>query len=526
MASSSSSGKIDPIVGAAKLYEELKSDREPYLRRGRENAKLTVAGALKGEGQDGNTDFDDSHQSVGALGVNSLSSKLTSALLPPGVPFFRLQPDHATSMELAQDPAKKAEVDAGFARIEQTANIWVETSQVRTTTAEAMKQLVIVGNALMYLPPEELGVKLYKLPNYVIKRDAVGNVLHIITIDRVAYVALKPELQALVKNVDTTDLKAMVEVFTHCQRTGDEWYSYQEIEEEMVKGSENTYPLTKTPFVPLRMTKEDDEDYGRAYVDDYLGDLNTFSKLSKALNEMAAAAARVLYGVEPTYQGSLKKLTTTKNGGFVTARKGEIHGIQLDKYADMQVAQTQADKVERRLNQVFLMTSSIQRQAERVTAEEIRAMAGELEELLGGLYSLLTQEYQLPLARRILTILEGAGKIPELPEGIVEPTVTTGVEALGRGKNLVKFQSFLSLIATLPNAMESIKVNSLMVAIANACDIDAGDFVMTEEEIMQKQQEAQQAAMMQQAAPGIASGVGGAIRDGVASGDLEMQPMA
>lgn len=520
-----SHNKLEPVMGAAKLYEELKSAREPYLRRARENAKLTVPGAMKGEGQDGNTDYEDTHQSVGALGVNSLASKLTSAVLPPGVPFFRLQPDHATAMELSQDASKKAEVDAGFARIEQTANVWVETSQVRVTTSEAMKQLIVAGNGLLYLPPEEEGVKLYKLPNYVVKRDPVGNVLHIIATDQVAYMALTPELQALVKNVDPTDLKASVLVYTHCQRLGDEWYSYQEIEEELVKGSENTYPLNATPFIPLRMTKEDDEDYGRAYVDDYRGDLNTLSKLSKALNEMAGAAARVLYGVEPTYQGSLKKLATTKNGGFVTARKGEIHGIQLDKYADMQVAQAQAEKVERRINQAFLMTASVQRQAERVTAEEIRAMAGELEELLGGLYSLLTQEYQLPLARRILVVLESLGKIPELPPEIVEPTVTTGVEALGRGQNIQKFQMFLSIVGGIPNALESVKTNSLLTAVANACDIDAGDFVMTEEEIMQKQQEAQQAAMMQQAAPGIASGVGGAIRDGVASGDLEMGAM-
>lgn len=522
---SSSSGKLKPILGAAKLYEELKSKREPYLRRGRENAKLTIAGALKGEGQDGNTDYEDSQQSAGALGVNSLSAKLTSAILPAGVPFFRLQPDHATMMELAQDPAKKAEVDSGLARIEQTANIWVETSQVRTTTSEAMKQLVIVGNALLFLPPEESGIRMYKLPDYVAMRDSIGNVLHIITIDRVAYVALPPELQSAVKNVNPDDLGAEVEIYTHVQRLGDEWYTYQELEDELIKGSENTYPLNKTPYILLRMTKEDGESYGRAYVDDYLADLNTVSKLSKALNDMAAAAARVLYGVEHTFQGSLKKLATTKNGGFVMARKGEIHGIQLDKYADMQVAQAQADKVERRVNQAFLMTSSIQRQAERVTAEEIRAMATELEELLGGLYSLLTQEYQLPLARRILVVLEGAGKIPELPEGIVEPTVTTGVEALGRGQNLVKYQTFLSLIANIPNALESIKTTSLITAIGNACDVDAADFVMTEEEMAAKAQQQQQQELMMQGAGGIASGIGGAMRDGIANGDLEMGEM-
>lgn len=517
-----SAKKLKPIIGAAKLYDALKSKREPYLKRGRENAKHTLPLALKEEGKDGNADFDDNQQSAGALGVNSLASKLTSALLPPGVPFFSLQPDHPTMMALAQEPDKQAEVDAGLARIEQTANRYVETTQIRVSTVEAARQLLIVGNCLLFLPPESEGVRLYKLPSYVVQRDSIGNVLHIIAVDSIAYMALADELKSAVKDVNEDDPTAEVLVYTHVQLSGDEWYSYQEIDGEMLTGSENTYPLAASPWIPLRMTKEDGEAYGRAYVDDYRADLITVSKLSKALNDLAGAAARVLYGVEPTYQGSLKKLTQTRNGGFTMARKGEIYSIQLDKQSDMQTANWQLERVERRIEKAFLLNSSIQRNAERVTAEEIRMMATELEELLGGLYSLLTQEFQLPLARRILAILEELGKVPELPEGIVEPTVTTGVEALGRGQKLIKYQTFLSVVASLPGALESIKTNALMTAIGNACDVDTSEFVMSDEEIQQRQQMQNQQELMMKGAPGIASGIGGAMRDGVADGSLQM----
>ncbi|MGR2681478.1 portal protein [Chromobacterium haemolyticum] len=516
------SAKLKPITGAAKLYDNLKSKREPYIKRGRENAKITLALALKEEGKDGNADFDDNQQSLGALGVNSLASKLTSALLPPGVPFFSLQPDHPTMLALAGEPDKKADVDAELSRMEQTANTYVETTQIRVTTVEGMRQLIIVGNALMFMPPESEGVRLYKLPSYVVQRDSIGNVLHIIAVDSVAYMALPEELKPAVKNINQDDPTEEVLVYTHVQRLGDEWYSYQEIEGELIKGTENTYPLNACPWIPLRMTKEDGEAYGRAYVDDYRADLVTISKLSKALNDLAGAAARVLYGVEPTYQGSLKKLTQTRNGGFTMARKGEIYSIQLDKQSDMQTANWQLERVERRIERAFLLNSSIQRNAERVTAEEIRMMAAELEELLGGLYSLLTQEFQLPLARRILSILEELGKVPALPEGIVEPTVTTGVEALGRGQKLIKYQTFLNVIAALPGALGSIKTNVLITAIGNACDVDTSEFVMTEEEIQQQQEARNQQELMMKGAPGIASGIGGAMRDGVADGSLQM----
>ncbi|OQS45551.1 hypothetical protein B0T49_21395 [Chromobacterium violaceum] len=515
-------GKVKPVYGAAKLYDSLQSKRQPYLKRGRENAKHTLPLALKEEGQDGNADFEDTQQSLGALGVNSLASKLTSALLPPGVPFFSLQPDHPTMIALAGEPDKKSEVDAGLARIEQTANVFVETSQIRVTTVEAMRQLIITGNALIFLPPETQGIKLYKIPSYVVQRDSIGNVLHIIAVDSIAYMALPEELKGSVKNVNQDDPTEEVLIYTHVQRTGDEWYSYQELEDEMIKGTENTYPIESCPWIPLRMTKEDGEAYGRAYVDDYKADLITLSKLSKAMNDLAGAAARVLYGVEPTYQGSLKKLTQTRNGGFAMARKGEIYSIQLEKQADMQTANWQLERIEQRLSRAFLLNSSIQRSAERVTAEEIRVMASELEELLGGLYSLLTQEFQLPLARRILSILESLGKVPPLPEGIVEPTVTTGVEALGRGQKLIKYQTFLGVVASLPGALESIKTNALMTAIGNACDVDTSEFVMTEEELQQRQQMQNQQELLMKGAPGIASGIGGAMRDGVADGSLQM----
>ncbi|WP_416142518.1 portal protein [Escherichia coli] len=46
--------------------------------------------------------------------------------------------------------------------------------------------------------------------------------------------------------------------------------------------------------------------------------------------------------------------------------------------------------------------SAVQRTGERVTAEEIRYVASELEDTLGGVYSILSQELQLPLVRVLL----------------------------------------------------------------------------------------------------------------------------
>lgn len=63
----------------------------------------------------------------------------------------------------------------------------------------------------------------------------------------------------------------------------------------------------------------------------------------------------------------------------------------------------------------FLLNSAVQRQGERVTAEEIRYVAGELEDTLGGVYSILAQELQLPLAKRLLNQQQAIGAMAQLP---------------------------------------------------------------------------------------------------------------
>ena len=70
----------------------------------------------------------------------------------------------------------------------------------------------------------------------------------------------------------------------------------------------------------------------------------------------------------------------------------------MQKFNDFRVAQESAQKIEERLAAAFLLNSSVQRDAERVTAEEVRFMAQELESTLGGVYSVLSQEFQLPLS--------------------------------------------------------------------------------------------------------------------------------
>jgi hypothetical protein len=241
----------------------------------------------------------------------------------------------------------------------------------------------------------------------------------------------------------------------------------------------------------------DGEDYGRGYVEEYLGDLKSLESLTQSIVEGSAAAAKVLFLVRPNGTTRVKTLAESPNGAIVTGDDQDVSSLQLGKSQDFNVAQQTIQMLQTRLSRVFLMNSSIRRDAERVTAEEIRIAHQELEIALGGVYSILSQEFQLPLVEILMNRMAKEKKIPKLPGDALKPLIVTGVEALGRGEDLNKLGVFLQSLAPLgPQVLQEINVSDYIKRLAGSLGIDTEGLVKSEE---QKQVE-QQAAMEQQQA--------------------------
>ena len=124
-------------------------------------------------------------------------------------------------------------------------------------------------------------------------------------------------------------------------------------------------------------------------------------------------------------------------------------------------------------------------------------MAQELESALGGVYSVLSQEFQLPLVNLLLQRLVKAKKMPKFPKDTVQPQIVTGVEALGRGQDLNKLSQFLQYLGPLgPEAiMQNLNLDDYIDRLGASLGIDTGGLIKTPE---QKQMEAQQAQAQQQ----------------------------
>ena len=185
------------------------------------------------------------------------------------------------------------------------------------------------------------------------------------------------------------------------------------------------------------------------------------------------------------------------NINFFQGDVNDVSTLQLQKSQDFRIALDTITQVRDRLSFAFLLNSSVQRNAERVTAEEVRFMAQELESALGGVYSVLSQEFQLPLVNLLLQRLVKSKKMPKFPKDTVKPQIVTGIEALGRGQDLNKLSQFLQYLGPLgPEAiMQNLNLDDYIDRLGASLGIDTGGLIKTPE---QKQMEAQQAQEQQQ----------------------------
>ena len=164
----------------------------------------------------------------------------------------------------------------------------------------------------------------------------------------------------------------------------------------------------------------------------------------------------------------------------------------MNKAADLNVAAQGLARIEARLSQAFMLADV--RDSERTTAEEVRLQALLIEQSLGSLYAILTTEFQQPYVKRKLALLSESGKLPELPKGLVEPVVSVGLAAVGRGNDLEKTARFMQILQqTLgPEGVATyVMPSELIRRLAGAMGMDIIGLVKTEEQLQQEQQQAE-----------------------------------
>ena len=479
---------------AKERYDYLSSDRTQFLSEAKDAADLTLPYLIRGheENTRGMKQLKTPWQSVGAKGVVALASKLSLSLVPPQTSFFKLQLDESQLGEQFS-PEVKSELDLSFAKIERTILDAIAASDDRVVIHQALQHLVVGGNALIFMGKP--GLKLFPLNRFVIDRDGNGDVIEIVTKERISksLVAelIPPEEENQQVNEDDVTVKEEVDVFTHVTRDNNRFIWHQEVYDQVIPGSNSKAPVDTTPWLPLRFNTVDGEAYGRGRVGQFIGDLKSLEALSQAIVEGSAAASKVVFVVSPSSTTKPQTLAAAGNGAIVQGRPDDIGVIQVGKTADFQTAYEMMGRLEQRLSEAFLILSV--RQSERTTAEEVRMTQMELEQQLGGLFGLLTVEFLVPYLNRKLSVFQKTGEIPRIPKGMVKPIIVAGINSLGRGQDVQALGAFLQTIAQTmgPEAIQQyINSDEVIKRLAAAQGIDVLNLVKSVQEVQQEQQQA------------------------------------
>jgi len=515
-------------------YNQLTKGRTQFLHTAVECSRLTLPYLVQ-EDLSSRPEHQKLHtpwQSVGAKSVVNLAAKLMLALLPPQTAFFKLQVrDDKLGVEFPREV--KSELDLSFSKMEKMVMDYISASSDRVVVHQALKHLIVSGNALIFMGKE--GLKNYPLNRYVVNRDGNGNVCEIVTKELISRKILGQDLPVPLPNppgdegYKTGSDDQDVEVYTYVRLDDNgRWVWHQEAFDNILPGSRSTAPKNTSPWLVLRFNTVDGEDYGRGRVEEFLGDIRSLEGLSQALVEGSAAASKVVFLVSPSSTTKPKTIADAGNGAIVQGRPDDVGVIQVGKTADFRTASEQMQNLERRIGEAFLVLSV--RESERTTAEEVRLTQMELEQQLGGLFSLLTVEFLVPYLNRTLHILQRNREIPKIPKDLVRPQIVAGVNALGRGQDQ---QSLVQFAQTLTQTMgpeimaKFLDAGEYVKRLAAAQGIDVLNLVKTPEtmaaEKAERQQDYAQQSMVDQAsafakAPGMDPSknpaIGRALNDG------------
>ena len=490
---------ITEVKGSVE-YKRMLDSRQPFLDRAEDASRLTIPQLYPEITEDTHyTDYATPYQSLGARGVNNLANKMILSLFPPATAFFKLGMN-----DLAREQAGVSEGDLQTAmyKIEKAIVDEMEVSQLRASLVEILKQGAVGGSAILHIP-DEGEPKFYNLNEFVIKRSKSGKVLKIIIQEHVNALELDKDIIDQLEELDDKEKegKKDLKVYTIIKLCEDRKYHViQEIKGVKIKGSRGSYKEKELPyvFVPFVDRKED---YGRSYVEDFIGDLQSYEGLRQAILEASSEAARLIYLVRPNAIITPKNLEKARSGDVLLGNPDDVAVLQADKRLDVSMAQQEAEVLRTDLATAFLLDSAVRRNAERVTAEEIRRVSQELEVALGGIYSTLANVLQEPLVTLYLKRLVKKGFIKNILKDNIDLEITTGSAALGRGSEFRALQEFASFAVNMlgESAGQFLNMSEFLSRAAYSLDVNTGELVKTQEQVQAEAELQQQQQLEQQA---------------------------
>ena len=432
--------------GALARFTVLDSNRSTLKTYWEQYAAYTLPYICPDDNFDGdNYRLSEVYDSVAAKGVNHLANRLMLAMFGSSVPFCRLtMPKKLKAKVLGTTGLTEDQLDELLSTGEQEMLTVLAASGIRTRLFEVLKHLIIVGNVAVN---REKDYTVIPVKDYVVRRSVSGRAVEILFRNKVSWDELTDEVQKLVPK-DLKEAKEISQItwckFADDKYTCEQWVNDTKLPDDFTqKYSEADFPYSILTWVlPTKCN------YGVGLIEEHRGDIFTTDILSEAQSDMAGLAAQYRWRVNPSGSTDINEFKKSVNGDAVAGEDGDIKLEHVNNLRQIEAVLAVSERYERRLAEVFMQSAALVRDAERVTAVEIRMLAQELDTALGGVYTRLAVDLQKPLAMWLMpkteSFRQGSG---------IEPVVITGLDALSRSADtdrLLRFITNLNQLATLP----------------------------------------------------------------------------
>lgn len=515
-------GELDGTI--ADRFSELDVRRRSKLDRARECALLTVPSLMPPENWSEEYELPQPFSSVGSRGVTALASRMLSALIPLNdLPFFTF------ALKSGVEP----EVEVGTLLDSLAMQVYdkMKSKNIRESFFQALQSLIVVGDIAVKIE-EDFTFRCIRFDHYVAIRDVVGDLVEFIHLEFVPDETPLPTDSQETWGYGLWNRNGFKTIF--CRYVLDEegrWHGRKEDFDGNVI-DEGIYEVF--PYAVLRWNSVVSENYGRSKCEEIFGDLKTLEAYTESLINGMAAASTFFMSVSPTGVTELTDLATAQNGEWVAARQEDVYVISPAQTINPQIQQTQnsVEMMRREIGEAFLMNRGSIRNAERVTATEVRMIGQELEQVLGGAFSSIARDLLVPVIKRTIYLMVESGDIdPRLSQdffdkdGRLTLDIVTGLQALSRDTELQKLMQMGEMIRNLPQqAVQHFRFDEYGKALISALGFDPRNWIKSQADLDEERAKMMQEQTQAQIAGAAGSGLAQAAGEGVGQAAQAMAP--
>ncbi|MNJ09328.1 Bacteriophage head to tail connecting protein [compost metagenome] len=446
-------------------------------------------------------------QSVGGFLLNHLGSKVTRALFPPGVPFFKNVLSEELKAAAEQRGNSVAELENILNKVDNQATEKLFLNAATSQLTNAIKLLAMTGNILLYRDKDTAAIRVWTLHSYAVRRISTGVWRTVILKEKFQLDELPPSIRNdyLAKKPGQKDqMHSQIDMYTRLERevgsVNDRIVVTTEIDGVRC-GPVSSYPAHLCPWVVATWNLSSGEHYGRGMVEDYTGDFAKLSLMSEQLGLYELESLSLLNLVDEAAGGVIDEYQEADTGDFVRGKTAGITSYERGDYNKIAAISGELQQIVQRLSMAFLYSGNT-RDAERVTAAEVRLTAAEAEQMLGGVYSLLAEQLQLPLAYLVTAEVSDT-----LMAGLVtrayKPQILTGIPALTRAimvQNLLEFSQEAAIVVPAVLQMDDrVDRYKLLDVLYSAKNIDTSTIFKSPTQMAEDAKLKEQAAAQAQA---------------------------